>query len=56
MTCGDMIGIIALVIYLAIGWYVAHIVDTEGILMDVLVMLFWPIVVILALCTFIFWM
>lgn len=51
-----MIWIIALVIYLAIGWCVARIVDIEDILMDVIVMLYWPIVVILALCAFIFWM
>ena len=46
---------VGLVIYLAIGRYIVDLVDIEGILLDVLVMLFWPIVVILAICVFMFW-
>lgn len=50
-------GVIALilVLYLAAGWYVADLVDTEDILLNTLVMLFWPLVVVLGLFVFIFW-
>lgn len=51
-------GVIALVVvlYLAAGWYIADLVDTEDILLNALVMLFWPLVVVLGLFVFIFWM
>ena len=47
--------LVGLVIYLAIGWYIADLVDTEDILLNTLVMLFWPLVVVLGLFVFIFW-
>lgn len=51
-----MIGMtIGLVIYLAVGRYIAGLVDTEDILFDTLVMLYWPLVVILAIFVFMFW-
>ena len=49
--------VIGLVIYLAIGWRVADIidVDTEDALLNALIVLFWPAVVILAMFVFMFW-
>ena len=49
-------GVIAFieVLYLAVGWYIADLVDTENILLIVLVVLFWPLIVVLALFTLIF--
>lgn len=47
--------VIVLVIYLAVGRYIAGLVDTEDILLDTLVMLCWPLVVILAIFVFMFW-
>ena len=46
---------IGLVIYLVVGWFVADFIDTEDILLNALVMLFWPLVVVLGLFVFIFW-
>jgi len=40
--------IIGLVIYLFVGWFVANFIDTEDILDNALVMLFWPLAVVLA--------
>lgn len=50
-------GVIALIVvlYLAAGWYIADLVDTEDILLITLVMLYWPLVVVLGLLVFIFW-
>ena len=50
--------VVGLVIYLAIGWYVADKVDadTEDALLDAFVVLFWPLVVVLGLFVFIFWL
>ena len=50
--------VVGLVIYLAIGWYIADKVDvdTEDALLDELIVLFWPLVVVLGLFVFIFWM
>ena len=48
--------VITVVVYLVIGRCIATIVDTEDILLDVLVMLFWPLVGVLAVFVFIFWM
>lgn len=42
-----MIGYIALIIYLVIGWRIANIADTEDILLDALVMLLWPAIIII---------
>ena len=47
---------IGLVIYLVVGWFVADFIDTEDILLNTLVMLFWPLAVVLGLFVFIFWM
>ena len=48
--------VVGLVIYLAIGWYVADKVDAEDALLDALIVLFWPLVVVLGLFVFIFWL
>ena len=48
--------VVGLVIYLAIGWYIADLVDTEHILLNALAILFWPLAVVLGLFVFIFWM
>ena len=49
---------IGLVIYLAIGWHIADIMgaDTEDALLNALIVLFWPLVAVLGLFVFIFWM
>lgn len=46
-----MIGYIALIIYLVIGWHIANTVDTEDMLLDALVMLLWPAIVIIVILT-----
>ena len=48
--------VVGLVIYLAIGWYIADLVDTERILLNALAILFWPLAVVLGLFVSIFWM
>ena len=49
--------VIGLVIYLAIGWRVADIidVDTEDALLNALIVLFWPLVAVIGLLVFLFW-
>lgn len=50
-----MIGYIVLIIYLVIGWHIANMVDTEGMLLDALVMLLWPVIIIIVILTLILW-
>ena len=46
--------VIALAIYLCAGWCITNFVDTESILPNAFVILFWPLVGVWELFTFIF--
>ena len=50
-------GVIAFVVvlYLAVGWYIADLADTKDTLFNAIVILYGPLIVVLALLTFIFW-